>query len=222
MTAKLLNPFPASSRLSIVALIDCTTISPILNNHITKYHDYTKRDGGFSTSRPLSIAMFSDLPSEDYELYHSSLSRIVAKGARFPVVINYPFRTRNSRGINTARPPAFFGFSLRAPDLVALRDELAKDFEDHLERRARMNAIKGQFRDSTLRFRPKIMFLHEVPVASADYIEQDLKDLFPNTITTSTALGFMLLDSRRLEQAPAHADSYEGEPKVVETFFFEK
>jgi hypothetical protein len=120
MATKLINPFPIGSKLRLSVLLDSAKVAPILNELQAKYRgDRSEKRRPFSPSKPILLSIFHLLPSENYDLYRSSLSRLVQKGSRFPVTIERPFATKSTL-------LASFGFNIRSPEIEALRNELAK------------------------------------------------------------------------------------------------
>lgn len=190
-------------------LIDSATVGTILNVLRTKYLEDNRLEGCHD-SIPIRIAMFEPLPSRNYELYHSSLSRIVRKGGQFPVLIEKPFRYRSSKN----RDLAYFGFHVRSPELMAFRQELAKDFKDFIRDRVRLRKMFINNKDRNLHFRPKIMVLPKIPAATAMDVEQELRQSFPGIIATCTALGFELEEK--------YPKGSEVKEKIREEFLFRK
>jgi len=188
------NPFPIGSKLRLSVLLDSAKVAPILNELQAKYRgDRSEKRRPFSPSKPILLSIFHLLPSENYDLYRSSLSRLVQEGSRFPVTIERPFATKSTL-------LASFGFNIRSPEIEALRNELAKDFKDYMEYqlyRYQKDSWPNRH-NSNVNFRPKIMFMHRVARDMVEQIEREPKKKFPGTVATSTALGLMLIESRKI------------------------
>ncbi|KAE9375007.1 hypothetical protein N431DRAFT_465223 [Stipitochalara longipes BDJ] len=187
MARKLMNPLPPGSDLKLCMLPDSSIIAPIINALKAKYRK-DSTGNYFPLSKPITIGVFHHPHSKDYELYRSSLLKITQSHGQFPVVFAKPFMT------NTRQNKAF-GFNTLSPEVITLRNDLAKHFDTFMENQT-LRAAKDRniLHKNNGWFHLKIMFIYGVAAHRSEQIQYQLKQQFPAAVATLTALGFRLLD----------------------------